>query len=92
MINELVIASKSDVNLAGFLEEARECAHVYLLAKQTYKGFENMGEIETLREELKTSVDKMIRYCMGSGIISGSCDYDLDSVAAELINEGVVEL
>jgi|WetSurMetagenome_2_1015567.scaffolds.fasta_scaffold00151_9 hypothetical protein len=87
MINDILKAAKSDVQLAGFIEGARECAHVYLLAKQTYKGFENMGEIETLREEFKNSVDRMIVYCLAKGLMAGACTYDLDSFAAVLMED-----
>jgi hypothetical protein len=85
MINDIVNASKSDIHLAGLLDEARECAHVYLLAKQTYKGFENMGEVATLREELKDTVDKMIRYCREKNGMSIACSFDPDSTAKELV-------
>jgi hypothetical protein len=85
MINGMLDASKSDVYLAKLLDEARECAHVYLLAKQTYKGFENMGELATLREELKDTVDKMIRYCSEKNGMSIACSFDPDSTAKELV-------
>jgi hypothetical protein len=87
MINDILKAAESDVQLAGFIEDARERAHVYLLAKQTYKGFENMGEIETLREELKNSIDKIILYCIGKGIMSCPWEYDLESAAAGLMKD-----
>jgi len=85
MINDILGASKSDVHLTGLLDEARECANVYLLAKQTYKGFEGMGELVTLREELKDAVDKMFRYCREKSYLSGPCAYDIDSTAKALV-------
>jgi len=88
MIKDIINRAQSDVQLAGFLEEAGECAHVYLLAKQTYKGFENMGEIETIREEFKNSVDRIKLYCIGNGLAAGDFDADLDSLAKELSPAG----
>lgn len=85
MIDHVLHASKSDVHLAGLLDEARECARVYLLAKQTYKGFEGMGELMTLREELKDAIDKMFRYCREKSYLSGPCANDIDSAAKALV-------
>lgn len=85
MIDAVVRASKSDARLATLLDEARECARVYLLAKQTYKGFERMGELVTLEEELKDTVTKMIRYCRDKKYVSGAVIFDTDSMAKALV-------
>ncbi len=85
MINEILEASKSDVHLAGFLDEARECAHIYLLAKQIYKGFGKMEELLILEGELKDAVEKMIRYCKEKSYLSGPCTCGIDSMADALV-------
>ena len=85
MINAILAASKSDSRLAALVDEAREYAQVYLLAKQRHKGCSGTGELMTLKEEFKDTVDKMIRHCKEKEYLSGVCDYDPDSVADVLI-------
>jgi hypothetical protein len=55
--------SKTDALLAALVDEAREYAQIYLLAKQRHKGCDGTGELMTLKEEFKDTVDTMIRYC-----------------------------
>ena len=81
MIDSVLQASKSDARLATLLDEAREYAQVYLLAKQRHKGCDGTGELMTLKEEFKDTVDKTVRYCKVKDYLSGECDYDPDSVA-----------
>jgi hypothetical protein len=85
MINNILSLSKTDGQLAALLEEAREYAQVYLLAKQCHKGCDGTGELMTLKEEFKDTVDKMIRHCKEKGYLSGACAYDSDSVADALM-------
>lgn len=63
MIETIIMTSESDVNLAALVEEAREYAQIYLLAKQRHKDCDGTGELMTLREEFKDTVDKIVRYC-----------------------------
>ncbi len=86
MIAAIINASKSDTHLAALMEEAREYAQVYLLAKQRHKGCAGTGELMTLKEEFKDTVDKMIGYCKEKSYLSGVCAYDPDSIAAALLN------
>ena len=85
MIDTILQASKSDARLATLIDEAREYAQVYLLAKQRHKGCQGAGELMTLKEEFKDTVDKMIRHCKEKGYLSGACAYDPDSVADALV-------
>jgi len=85
MIDTILQASKSDASLATLLDEAREYAQVYLLAKQRHKGCSGTGELMTLKEEFKDTVDKMVRHCKENGYLSGACAYDSDSVAEVLV-------
>ena len=85
MIYTIINASKSDGHLSALVEEAREYAQVYLLAKQRHKGCAGTGELMTLKEEFKDTIDKMIRYCKEKKYLSVACDYDPDSVADELV-------
>ncbi len=81
MINIILNASKSDDRLATLVDEAKEYAQIYLLAKDRKKGCEGTGELMTLREEFRDVVDRMVRYCKEKNHLSGACDYDIDAVA-----------
>jgi hypothetical protein len=85
MLEPILAASKSDSRLAALLDEAREYAQVYLLAKQRHKGCQGAGEIMTLKEELKDTIDKLIRYCKEKAYVTGPCDFEPDSIAKELV-------
>ena len=86
MINDIFKAAKSDRNLAALVDEAREYAQIYCLAKQRHKGCDGTGELVSLKEEFKDTVDKMIRYCKETRYLSGDCTYDADSFAEELLS------
>ncbi len=75
MIIEIVNASKSDDNIVALLDEAREYAQIYLLAKQRHRGCEGTGELVTLREEFCDAIGKLVRYCREKGY---ACDIDAD--------------
>ena len=87
MIDTVLNASKSDARLAALLDEAREYAQIYLLAKDRKKGCEGTGELMTLREEFRDIVDKMIRYCREKKYLSGNCDYDIDALAVLFVKK-----
>ena len=81
MMNAIINASKSDGRLAALVEEGREYAQIYLLAKQRHKGCGGTGELMTLKEEFRDVVDKMVRYCQQRNYLPSACDYDIDAVA-----------
>ena len=85
MIETIIRTSLSDNDLAALVDEAREYAQIYLLAKQRHKGCDGTGELMTLREEFKDAVDKMVRYCRENNCLSGSCAYEPDLVAEALV-------
>jgi len=87
MIDTVLNASKSDARLAALLDEAREYAQIYLLAKDRKKGCEGTGELMTLREEFRDAVDKMVRHCKEKNHLPGACQYDIDAVAVLLVKE-----
>ena len=89
MFETILSASKSDCHLAALLDETREYAQIYLLAKQRHKGCEGTGELMTLSEEFRDTVDKMIRYCKEQSYLSGACEYDPDSAADALVRKDV---
>lgn len=86
MINDILAASKTDDRLAALVDKAGEYAQIYLLAKQRHKGCSGTGELMTLKEEFKDTIDKMIRYCEEKNYLSGLSDYDLDSVSEALVS------
>ncbi len=84
MIGTIYKTSKSDAQLAGLLNEAREYAHIYALARQRQKGCDGMGELATMKEEFRDVVDKVIHYAQEKKYISQDVSYDIDSVADEI--------
>jgi hypothetical protein len=88
MINDIINASKSDGDLAALVENAREYAQIYLLAKQRHKGCDGTGELMTLKEEFKDTVDKIVQHCKEKNHLSGACSYDIDSVAELIMGYG----
>ncbi len=87
VLNAIVAASKQDARLAALLDEAREYAQVYRLAKQGHKGCQGTGELMTLKEEFKDVVDKMVRYCRENNHLQGNCEYDAETLAEKLVKK-----
>jgi hypothetical protein len=85
MIDTIRNASESDTGLSRLLDEAREYACVYVLARQRQKGCDGMGELATMKEEFRDVVDKVIKYCKEKKYISEVMSYDVDSVAEDLV-------
>jgi hypothetical protein len=85
MISTIWDASKSDTALARLLDEAREYASVYVLARQRQKGCDGMGELATIKEEFRDVVDKVIQYSKEREYISEVMSYDIDSIAEEIV-------
>jgi len=85
MLETIINASKTDDHLATLVDEAREYAQVYLLAKKRHKGCEGTGELMTLKEEFKDVIDKMILTCRNKGHLFGDCGYDPDAIAVALV-------
>jgi len=85
MIGKILDESRSDPELARLLDKAREYASVYVLARQRQKGCDGMGELATIKEELRDVIDKVIRYCQKKNYISQNVSYDVDSIADEIV-------
>jgi len=85
MIRTISDASKSDPGLAHLLDEAREYACVYVLARRRQKGCDGMGELATMKEEFRDVVDKVIQYSQEKKYISQDVSYDIDSVADKIV-------
>ena len=89
MIDIVLQASKSDARLAALLDEAREYAQIYVLAKERHKGCEGTGELMTLREEFRDAIGKLVKYCKEKAY---PCDLnadDLDAAARELTSGAI---
>ncbi len=84
MIKDISKIAKSDPGLARLLEEAREYASVYVLARQRQKGCDGMGELATIKEEVRDVIDKVIKYCKEKKYIFEVMSYDVDSIADEI--------
>ena len=85
MIRTILYAAKSDPRLVSLLDEVREYAQIYLLAKQRHKGCEGTGELMTLKEECRDIVDKVIQYSKEKKYISQEVSYDIDLIAEEIV-------
>jgi len=85
MIETIINASKSDARLAALLDEAREYAQIYLLAKQRHKGCQGTGELMTLKEEFRDTLEAMILHCGELGVPLAIFSYDIDSMADLLV-------
>jgi hypothetical protein len=88
MLETIINASKMDKDLAALVDETREYAQIYLLAKKRHKGCAGTGELMTLKEEFKDVIDKMISYCRNKDLLSGDCGYDPDAIADALVKDG----
>ncbi len=84
MMDTILNASKADTGLASLLDEVREYASVYVLARQRQKGCDGMGELATMKEEFRDAVDKMIQYCKEKKYVSDDASYELDSIADQI--------
>jgi len=89
MIDSILQASKSDAQLATFLEETREYAQIYVLAKDRKKGCEGTGELMTLREEFRDVIGKLVKYCKEKGYPLDLCPVDPDATARELTSKTI---
>jgi len=87
MIEIIIKTSRSDGHLSALVEDSREYAQIYLLAKQRHKGCNGTGELMTLREEFRDTVGKMVQYCKEKNYLSGVCAYDPDSAADALVKD-----
>ena len=85
MFNTIQQASKSDIQLAKLLLEAKEFAQVYVLTRQRQKGCDGMGELATMKEEFRDIVDKVIQYSQERRYISEVISCDIDLVADEIV-------
>jgi hypothetical protein len=84
MIKSITETAKSDPMLARLLDEVREYASVYVLARQRQKGCDGMGELATMKEEFRDVVDKVIQYCQEKKYISQDISYEIDSIVDEI--------
>lgn len=84
MIKSILEASASDHRLLAILDEAKEFAQVYVLARQRQKGCDGMGELATMKEECRDVVDKIMQYGKEKKYISEVIAYDIDAIADEI--------
>lgn len=87
MIDAVLQASKSDARLAALLDEVREYAQIYRLAKERKKGCEGTGELMTLREEFRDVLEKLGRYCGEKGYQCDIAPDDPDKAVRTLMSE-----
>lgn len=76
--------AKSDARLLKLLERARDYAEIYLLARQRQKGCDGLGETANLRDELKSVICEVMKYCVEKKYIPDEISLDIDSIADKL--------
>ena len=84
-MKNIIEAAKLDPGLAHLLDEVREYASVYVLARQRQKGCDGMGELATMKEEFRDAVDKVIQYSQEKKYISQDVSYDIDAIADGIV-------
>jgi len=84
-MRRILEVSATDHSLSTILDDVREYAQIYVLARQRQKGCDGTGELMTLKEEFRDVVDKVIQYSQGKKYISEVIPYDIDSVADEIV-------
>jgi hypothetical protein len=84
MINRISTTAQSDPKLARLLDDVREYALVYALARLRQKGCDGMGELATVKEEFRDMIDKLMKYCLEQKLIPAVGPYDMDSLADEM--------
>ncbi len=75
---------KSDRRLSAMIFTASEYADIYFLARQRQKGCDGMGELATMKDELRDMVDKVMEHCKEKEYISDVLAYDIDLIADEI--------
>lgn len=75
---------QNDIQLARLFERVKECAELYLNAKQRQKGCDGMGEVAMLKDDCIYYMEKMIRYCKEKGYLSEDTSYEIDSVVSAI--------
>jgi hypothetical protein len=73
-----------DSRLTACLDEVRECAKLYLMAKQRQKGCDGMGKVATLEDDFTYSLGGLILYCQEKGYLSGEIPYESEAAAREV--------
>jgi hypothetical protein len=89
VISDLTKKAISDARLAGLLDEAREYAEIYLLAKQRHKGCEGTGELVSLREEFRDVIGKLMKYCGANNYPCEISGDDADAAARALASDTI---
>ncbi len=84
MFETILRASQSDAHLAGLIDEVKEFAQIYALARQRQKGCDGMGEFATMKEEFGVVVDKVIQYSQEKKYILEVIGYDIDAIVDEM--------
>jgi hypothetical protein len=85
MLIDVAEIAVTDDHASSLLCRARECAEIYLLVTKRQKGCDGMGELAMIKEDFREAVDDLIRHCKGKGYLFKDLEYDLDSVAIELL-------
>lgn len=85
MIKSVTKSARTDPVLARLLDDVREYASVYILARQRQKGCDGMGEFATMKEEFRDVVVKVMQYAQEREYISRDLAYDIDMIAEEIV-------
>ena len=85
MIDTILKKSVADPNLVHLLDNTREYAEIYLMAKNRQKGCDGMGEAATLKEEFRDALENLIEYCVEHDYLPVNTKADYDILAREIL-------
>lgn len=76
--------SRTDARLRELLEEAREYADIYSLARQRQRGCDGMGDLAMIKEEFEEALNSLTAYCKEKGYLLGDITIGVDSAVEGL--------
>lgn len=88
MLDEIILAARSDAVLAGLYDKTLEYAQMYLYIKRRQKGCDGLGELNNLKDEVRAACAEMFAYCAGKHILAEAFSYDPELMAEELEKAG----
>lgn len=85
MYEVILQKAASDAGLSRLISTATEYAGMYALSRNRQKGCDGMGEAATLKEEFRTALEDLMRYCVELGYIPDDMKSDPDLLAREFM-------
>lgn len=84
MLEIIAGTAKKDLQLETLLRTMEEYALLYIYAKRRQKGCDGLGELNNLRDELRSALDETVSYCKDKGLLAEAVHVDMDTMIEEL--------